>query len=62
MCILSLSLFNVYVSIFRERERERAQKAKWKWGGQRERERERIPSRLRTVSTEPNARLQLREL
>ena len=41
--------------ILRERERERASAGE----GQRERGREKIPSRLRTVSAEPNAGLQL---
>ena len=38
-----------------ERERERESK----WGRGREKGRERIPSRLHTVSTEPNVGLQL---
>ena len=40
--------------IYFERERERVSRE-----GQRERERERIPSRLRTVSTEPHTGLEL---
>ena len=48
--------FNVYLFIF-ERERERERERDSKQGRGRERGRQRIPSRLLTVSTEPNAGL-----
>ena len=48
----------MYVNFFCERERERERSVK----GQRERESEKIPSRLCTVSAEPNAGLELTNL
>ena len=45
--------------IYSERERERERESTSKWKRVRERGRERIPSRLSTVSTEPNVGLKL---
>ena len=51
-----LSLFKVYLFIEREKERERERMS---WGGAEREAREKIPSRLCTVSTEPDVGLKL---
>ena len=52
-----LSSFLLSLLILRERERERESMCVLGGGAEKERERERILSRLHTVSTEPDARI-----
>ena len=52
LCEKCFNLENVYFLFFKVYSEK-------EWEGQREREKERIPSRLRTVSTEPDVGLEL---
>ena len=54
----NLFYFLKFISFERERERERDRKKAWGGGGA-ERRRDRIPSRLHTISPEPDVGLEL---
>ena len=58
--VLPDTFFVKFIDLFWERERERERESEPEWGrGETEREREKIPSRLYTVSTQPDTGLEL---